>query len=125
MPLRLGDGEGHPRSPRVALSGSAVYVAWLENDALWFRRSLDAGRTFEPAVVLSTEGSTSTPFLVALQDRVYVGPGLGPIDNLSGTPGTSFEYAAASNGSRAHVVWSDDSGGDFDIYYRRLDAAAP
>jgi hypothetical protein len=121
--LNLSMSPGVSRSPKVALSGSAVYVVWLESDALWFRRSLDGGRTFEPAVVLSGGGGASTPFLVALQDRVYVawaetgihfrvstdrGASFGPILDLSLEPGGSPQLAVS--GRHVYAVWRRDLG---------------
>lgn len=65
--LNLSMSPGFSSSPGVAISGSSVYVVWLEDDALWFRRSTDGGRTFEPVVVLSGGGAaTSTSTTAAL-----------------------------------------------------------
>ena len=70
--LNLSMSAGESSAPQVAISGSSVYVVWLEEGDLLFRRSLDGGRSFEPPVVLSEGGRAFGPQLLALQDRVYV-----------------------------------------------------
>lgn len=122
--LNLSMTPGTSRSPRVALSGSAVYVVWLEGSALWFRRSLDGGRTFQPAVVLSGGSGASTPFLVAHQDRVYVawtklgirfrasfdrGASFGPILDL-GMESRGVLPQIAVSGRHVYVVWPREIG---------------
>jgi hypothetical protein len=149
--VNLGASLGLTGSPSPLLvRDNRVYIASASfaegREEILLTQSFDRGETFlAPVNVSESPGGSFVPQLVRAGSGVRVfwiegsftdfdiysratrkaGPKLGPIENLSRTPGTTFEYATTSNGSRAHLVWSDDSGGDFDIYYRRLDAAAP
>jgi hypothetical protein len=97
--LNLSANKSTSRFPKLAVSGTAVFVVWGDFTAnftqqnIMFRRSLDGGGTFES------------------------------IQQLSATPG-SFPVIAAS-GANVYVVWGDASFGGGDIFLRRsIDAGA-
>lgn len=61
--------------PSVAAEGGRVYVAWSADDgAILFRRSLNGGVSFDPAVALDAGRSASrtSPRLAAAPGRIYV-----------------------------------------------------
>ena len=43
-----------------------------------------------------------------------------PLKNLSGNAGTSSRPAIAVSGNSVHVVWDDDTSGNFEMLYRNL-----
>lgn len=148
--MNLGDSLGLTGEPTLLVRDHRVYVAsssFVEGrfDIL-LTQSFDRGATFLPPTNVSDSPAGSfAPLLVRAGSgaRVFwfegsftdfdvysratrrAGPRLGPLELVSDTPGTSIELAGTSNGSRAHLVWADDSGGDFDILYHRLDASTP
>ena len=80
-------------SPAIAVSGNNVHVVWdddtLGNFEILYRRSFDGGATFGPTI------------------------------NLSNNAGQSFRPAIAVSGNNVHVVWDDNTPGNFDILYKR------
>jgi hypothetical protein len=84
---------GDSTAPAVAVSGDNVYVVWSDNSPgnfeILYRRSTDGGETFGDTV------------------------------NLSITAGDSSAPAVAVSGDNVYVVWSDNSLGNLDIFYRR------
>jgi len=91
---RLTD-EFHDRySPALAVSGSNVYIVWMDtsysaNYEIVFRRSTDGGATWK-----------------------YV-------QRLTQNYGDSKTPAVAASGLSVHVFWSDNDWGNYDIYYRQ------
>jgi len=57
--------------PEMAVSGSNVYVVWIENDTLYFKRSTDNGASFGNATILSNEESHH-PQIAVSGNNVYV-----------------------------------------------------
>jgi hypothetical protein len=90
---RLCDNPGSCQYPVLAATGSNVHVAWYDdrdgNYQIYYRRSVDGGETWEPEFQLSQTLSNAT------------------------------NPALALSGGGVHVVWSDDSTGTYQIYYRR------
>src|SRR5918995_824603 len=87
-------------SPQLAISQSrtqsgndTVYVVWSDNATgngdIYFRRSMDNGTSF------------------------------GNIENLSTNPGNSTAAQIAAYQGNVYVVWTDDSTGSGDIYFKR------
>jgi len=80
--------------PTVAVAGSEVHAAWLDNRngdvaEIYYRGSFDAGLTWEPEV------------------------------RLTENPGESREPSLAVWGTHVHVVWHDDRDANWEIYYKR------
>ena len=97
-PLNLSGNPSKSLAPSVAAEGSNVYVVWYDQGSsgvpkIFFRRSTDEGRNFEPTI------------------------------NLSNTPGGgSLLPQVVTAGSEVYVVWEDDTGAPpfkLEIYFRR------
>jgi len=84
---------GHSVRPAVAAYGASVYVTWADdtsgNYEIYFRRSGDNGATWNPVKRLTHNGGSS-------------------------------EYpAVAVSGANVYILWSDDTPGNNEIYFRR------
>lgn len=140
------EDEEKDRNQKVATSGNYVYVVWtdpppVENDDIFFKRSLDGGLSFEPEIKLTgTAASSSDPDISAKGSEVYVvwregdrgktdifirksnnnGESFGPPVDLSNSSAESSSdptVALSGNGEVA-VAWSETNstsgGGDND-----------
>lgn len=90
--LQLSENtSGVVETPNVAVSGSNVYVVWIEIADVLFRGSNDNGVTFGPTI------------------------------NLSNTPQYSFPPRIAVSGSNVYVVWYDtiDPTSGSEVLFRR------
>src|ERR687897_2753661 len=89
----LSNTPGNSTDPEIALYNNNVYVVWSDdstgNSDIYFKRSGDNGTTF------------------------------GSLENLSNTPGNSTDPEIALYNNNVYVVWSDDSTGNGDIYFKR------
>jgi len=89
----LSNSAGFSEKPAIFVSGNDVYVVWDDdtsgNAEILYRKSTDGGASF---------GSTV---------------------NLSNDAGTSRAPALVVFGNNIYVVWSDDTVGNFEIYYRK------
>ena len=89
----MSNSAGFSEKPAIFVSGNDVYVVWDDdtsgNAEILYRKSTDGGATF---------GSTV---------------------NLSNDAGTSRAPALVVSGNNVYVVWSDDTVGNFEIYYRK------
>ena len=137
-PVRAGEArwklEGCPLKRTVAaVDGGRLYTAWFtagaEPGGVYFSRSLDAGRTFEPAVALHPAAAVSdAPSITAAaggrilvawhgktggERRVFVrlsmdaGASFGPIVEVAG-PATAAAYPEivfAPGGETAYLAW--------------------
>lgn len=63
---------GHSNSPRISVSGSSVYVVWMESTpdlaGMAFRKSEDGGDTFSVSSNIETAGSAANPSIIAAAD---------------------------------------------------------
>jgi hypothetical protein len=79
----LSNNPGNSFSPQIAVSGSNVYVVWIDNSPghyiLYLKKSTDYGNKFDAK------------------------------RNLSNNPGNSFSPQIAVSGSNVYVVWSINS----------------
>jgi hypothetical protein len=144
----LSDNPGQSTAPEIAVSGSSVYVVWLQLDAgsshedIFFRRSTDNGATWGPKISLSFNGMVgfSTPRVTSSDSNVYVvwdqgdpyqsdiyfrrstdnGATWKPVLNLSNNK-HSYDEKIAASGSNVYVVWSKEIPGSsvFEIFFRR------
>ncbi|NKE70371.1 hypothetical protein [Candidatus Manganitrophus noduliformans] len=63
---------GNSNSPRISVSGSSVYVVWMESTpdlaGMAFRKSEDGGDTFSAFSNIETAGSAANPSIIAAAD---------------------------------------------------------
>jgi hypothetical protein len=92
-PQTLSNTPGNSTDPQIALYNNNLYVVWSDdstgNGDIYFKRSVDNGTTF------------------------------GSVENLSNSPGNSTDPQIALYNNNLYVVWSDDSTGNGDIYFKR------
>ncbi len=141
----LSNNDGLSISPAITVSGSNVYVIWMDETAgnfeVFFRTSFDDGNSFGPTENLSNNaGSSSVPVVAVSGNNVYVawyddstgsgteilyrrsinnGASFGPIINLSNSEGGSDSPSMAASGNNLYVVWADGTSGNAEILYRR------
>lgn len=139
----VSESEGKSVTRALGSKGSALYVVWVDevedNHDVYFRRSMDGGRTFENKINLSnSEGNSEFPVIDAEGPTLYVawiddtqgndevlfrashdsGATFGEVINLSNNNGNSESPRIIAQGSNVYVVWHDDSDGDFDVLFR-------
>jgi hypothetical protein len=132
-------------SHRKNLVGNdSVYVVWSDNSTgngdIYFKQSADNGTTFSSTQNLSNNpGNSTAAQMAAYQDNVYVvwedastgngdiyfrkstdsGINFGTTENLSNNTSFSDSFHMSASGSDVYVVWSDNSTGNGDIYFRK------
>jgi hypothetical protein len=155
-PVNVSENPGPSVSPEIAVEHDHVYVTWMDstpgNFDIFFRKSDDRGRSFEPGLNLSNNpgesfdqrisaeddfvrvvwqdatGADSFPFATEVLYRASDDEGdsdsFTPTVNLSDNPGSSEapQLATCEDGERVHFVWQDNTPGQFDIFYRRGEA---
>jgi hypothetical protein len=91
--MNLSSNLGDSINRQIAVAGSNVYVVWADNTPgnyeIFFRKSTNGGITF---------GSTI---------------------NVSNNAGFSFFPQIAVAGSTVYVVWTDNTPGNNDIFFRK------
>lgn len=141
----LSAGASMHESPSVAMVDSCIYAAWSGYFAnaydIWFRRSTDAGATWEPAarLVQTLDIASGQPCIAAAESTVNLvwhdgtyanfeiiqkrstDRGLSWTDpvRLSNHAGTSQSPSVSARDSLVHLVWEDDQYGPGEILYRR------
>jgi hypothetical protein len=141
----LSAGASMHESPSVAVVDSCIYAAWSGYFAnasdIWFRRSTDAGATWEPGVrlVQTIDIASGQPCIAAAgssvnlvwSDGTYANPeiiqkrstdrGLSWTDpvRLTNNAGTSQSPSVSARDSLVHLVWEDDRCGLGEIFYLR------
>ena len=92
-PQNLSNNPGNSTDAQISLYQNNVYVVWTDdttgNGDIYFKRSVDNGTTF---------GST---------------------ENLSNNPGNSTDVQITLYQNNVYVVWTDDTTGNGDIYFKR------
>jgi len=90
---RLSNNAGYSSCPTIAVSGTNVYVTWEDdspgNEEIYLRRSTDSGATWQAAKRLTNNSG------------------------FSGSP------AIAADGANVYVVWSDNTPGNEEIFFRK------
>jgi hypothetical protein len=140
----LSNSAGESALPSIAASENNVYVIWRENmsgnNEILYRRSIDGGANFEPAVNLSNNaGGSGLPSVVISGNNVFVvwedntlgnneilfrrsidgGANFEPAVNLSNNAGSSLFASIAASGNNVYVVWADTTPGNSEIFFRR------
>jgi hypothetical protein len=143
----LSSSSTHSDWPSIAVSGNNVHVVWAEFQAsveILYRRSTNGGSSFPNVIkTVSAVGDNSNQPEVAVSGNNLhvvwkdIAPGnidvfyrksatngdtFEAIKNLSGNSGDPFLNTRphiAVNGNNVHVVWDDNTSGNFEILYRR------
>src|SRR5215204_4375039 len=122
----------------------SIYIVWTDNTTgngdIYFKRSMDNGTSFASVENLSNSTGNSTDAQIAVnQNNVYVvwtdnttgngdiyfkrsvdnGTSFGNIENLSNDIGSSYEPQIVISGNNVYVVWTDNTTGSGDIYFKR------
>ncbi len=91
--INLSNNDGTSYDPQFVISGNNVYVVWTDqssgNGDIYFKKSSDGGKTFESTI------------------------------NLSNNDGTSYDPQFVISGNNVYVVWTDQSSGNGDIYFKK------
>jgi hypothetical protein len=130
----------------IAAHHDSVYIVWMDardgNSEIYFKRSLDAGMTWEPDVRLTDDPSVSgLPSILVHYTNIHVawfdmragqnnyeiyykrstdaGETWGPDTRLTFDPNISWYQSLALTGSNLHVVWRESRDGNYDIFYKR------
>lgn len=90
---RLTNNSGSSENACAALSGSYLHVVWQDNTGgdceIYYRRSTNAGSSWQS------------------------------VQYLTDNTGQSVRPFIAASGSYVHLIWQDNTDGDYDIYYKR------
>src|SRR5215217_3869141 len=140
----LSNTPGESVDPRIAVSGSNVYVVWEDtatdgSSEVKFAKSADNGATFTNARNLSNNtGISFDPRITVSGSNVYVvwedttaagssdillarstnnGATFGVVQNLSNSPVESFDPTVVASKNKLFVTWSDDKEGDAEIIF--------
>lgn len=130
--------------PQIVATGDTIHVVWIDDTpgyfAIFYRRSTDGGKTFDPVQILSMNPSNSdTPQLAAIGSNVYVvwqdagpsstdifyrrstngGVSFDPVQNLSTSTTFALWPQLAIAGNSLFIAWSDGLPGSTDVYFRR------
>ena len=90
---RLTNNTGYSQNPAIAVNGSNIYVVWVDytpgNPEIYFKRSVDGGATWKTDKRLT-------------KNAAY------------------YQYPAiAVDGPNIYVVWTDDTPGNLEIYFKK------
>ena len=134
------------QDPSLAVSGTTVYVVWIDlrnaGFDLFLKKSTDNGVNWGPDTPLSSNGGPGeyTPVIsvsgsivhVAWQDNrnsstgeVYYkrsadnGVNFGPDIRLTNDPASSNYVSISSTGTNVNIVWLDTRTGQSEIFYKR------
>ncbi len=144
---RLTNNSYYSVAPFVAVLGSAVHIAWMDNrdgnnHSIYYKRSTDAGLSWGADTRL-----TNTPFYAAIPHIALSGLDVhivwvdrrdnnyeeiyykrSPDGGINWTPDTRLTYSTffgvsnpsvAVSGQIVHIVWSDPRDNRAEIYYKR------
>jgi len=138
---RLSSNAGESTYPRIAASGSSVFVVWSDmtsgDNEIYFRKSADSGVTWQTCKwITNNAGSSEVPEIAISGSNVYMvwmdnTPGNYEIyfkksadggttwqtaQRLTNNAGKSTSPRVAVNASNVYVVWSDTIANITSIY---------
>ena len=142
----LSNSPGESLDPRIAVSGSNVYVVWEDyslgnstSSEIMLIRSVNRGLNYASAQSLSkSPGESVDPRIAVSGSNVYVvwedttaavssdillarstnnGATFGVVQNLSNSPVESFDPTVVASKNKLFVTWSDDKEGDAEIIF--------
>jgi hypothetical protein len=139
----LSNNTGISSDPQIATFENNVYVVWRDNssgnDDIYFSASTDNGTTFNGIKNLSNNtGRSDKPQIAAAGDNVYVvwrdnslknddiyfksssdnGNSFSTTKDLSATNGSSTDPQIAAAENYVYIIWSDDTTGNGDLYFK-------
>ncbi|MFZ4590733.1 MAG: T9SS type A sorting domain-containing protein [Ignavibacteria bacterium] len=143
METRLTNNTAESSLPSVALSGSVVYVVWVDRrdvqEQIYFKRSTDAGvnwgadtrltnnnaGSYNPSVAVSGSAVHIVWFDIRDYNReIYykrsIDGGASWEADVRLTNDTAFSFypSVALSGSTVHVLWIDTREGNYEVYYK-------
>lgn len=142
--LRLTNDAAISHFPAVAVAGLVVHVVWEEyrdgNAEIYYKRSTDAGASWEADTRLTNDAANSlSPSVAVSGSNVHVtwfdqrdgnneiyykrsidgGQSWSTDIRLTNNSSSSIYSAVAAVGDRIHVVWEEYRDGNGEIYYKR------
>lgn len=140
----LSNNERGSLWPTIAVSGSNVHVVWRDytpgSSDILYKQSTDGGITWSSEQNLSNDPSGSgSPFIAADGSNIHVvwydqtsgnreihykrssdgGTSWATCQNLSNNTGYSSLPSLSVDGDNVHVVWHDNTQGNFEILYKQ------
>jgi hypothetical protein len=133
--VNISNSTGYPTSPRIAVSGSNVYVVWEDGETILFSVSQNRGANFGSIVnVSNSTASISNAHITASGDNVYLvweskegilfrastdsGMTFGDVINVSNSYGHAVSPKVAAAGNNTYVVWHDLTPGKREVLFR-------
>lgn len=143
--IQLSSNSDYPSKPCISISGSAVHVVWVDsrdgNDEIYYKRSTDAGLSWEADIRLTNNSfGSSSPSVAASNSDVHIVwmdiPGSGDYEiyykhssdaglswgtdmQLTNNPSLSSAPSISVSDLFINVVWFDQRDGNNEIYYKR------
>ncbi len=133
--VNISNNTGYPISPRIAVSGGNVYVAWEDGETILFSASPNRGVSFGSIVNISNStANISNPQIAASGDNVYLvweskegvlfrastdnGLTFSDVINSSNSYGHAVSPKVAASGDNVYVVWHDLTPGKREVLFR-------
>ena len=142
----LSRNNGSSYDPQIIAAGQNLYAVWTDNttgnDDIYFKRIEDNGHNFSRTYNLGRNNGTSyDPQIIAAGQNLYAvwtdnstgngdiyfkriednGHNFSRTYNLSRNNGTSYDSQIIAAGQNLYAVWTDNSTGNDDIYFKRIE----